>query len=152
MKVLWCKKLSVDKQDLVNPCKNIESVFPSHSFLRLFKSLLKTYYPRWLFVLWFGLRIQLLGLKLPHRFVYIYRHMYEEKSANCLFHILFNVSGEPFAGFGVVDVLSGNRYLMVLSEVSKNGLLLLCAILQFYNSTISIFLVFTTSCYVNLSF
>lgn len=45
-----------------------------------------------------------------------------KKSVNCLFHILFSVSGEPFAGFDIVEVVTANRYFIVLSQVSKNWL------------------------------
>lgn len=58
---------------------------------------------------------------MPRKCVYI-TDICMKKSANCLFHMLFNVSSEPFAGFGIVEVVTANRYFMVLSEVSKNWL------------------------------
>lgn len=61
------------------------------------------------------------GLKF-HRCVCIYRDIFMKKSVNCLFHILFSVSGEPFAGFDIVEVVTANRYFIVLSQVSKNWL------------------------------
>ena len=54
--------------------------------------------------------------------VYIERDVCIKKSANCLFHIMFNVSGEPFAGFDIVEVVSANRHFTFLSAAAKNWL------------------------------
>lgn len=122
----WANKI------LVNPCKKYWVSFPfslSYCFLHLFRAFLKMII--WDDNLYSGLASEfsysvwncLISVCILQTYVW-------KKSANCLFHILFNVSDEPFAGFDIVEVVSANRYFIVLSQLSKNSLWLLYAILQ----------------------
>lgn len=43
---------------------------------------------------------------------------------------MFNISGEPFEGFDIIEVVSANTYFKFLSAVAKNWLWLLYVILQ----------------------
>lgn len=136
---MWANKI------LINTCKNIESIFPSHCFLHLFKSL-------WKITIW----DDNLYSDLASEFHYsgwncfiglcIYTDICMKKNLLTACFTYYSIC-EPFAGFDVVEVVSANRYFTVLSEFSKNWLLVLCAILK-----ISTFLIFSTSWYVNISF